>query len=134
MPHLMTENSTKTFLSMVYSRYVDQNGYSFHKLTEYPFPVTYIPDNELFVERSGDTTKYLCTQYFKELEARGWMEKSESSFYLTAKGFTEGYKLKHPLKYFWQVHWKWGVATGIAVLGFVSTLIYRYGTACISGS
>ncbi|PHR64511.1 hypothetical protein [Alcanivorax sp.] len=132
--HLMTEKSIKVFLTMIYARYIDRNGYSFHKLTEYPFPITYEPDNELFIERSGSTKKYLCTQYFKELEARGLMEKSESSFYLTAKGFTEGYKLKHPLKYFCKVHWKWGVATAIAVLGFISTVIYRYGVTCISGS
>lgn len=113
---------------MIYDRYVDKNGYSIDKISEHPFPITYKPDNHLFIENKEDTVKYFCAEYFQEMEAREWMERVDSNFYLTAKGFMEGYKIKHPIRYFWQVHWKWGVATGIAVLGFISTAIYRYGT------
>lgn len=133
MPHLMTDRTINIFLSMIYEKYIERNGYSLHKLSEHSFPFTYTPDNELFIERNGNVQNYLCTEYFKELQSREFMERNGSNFYLSAKGFTEGYRLKHPVKYFWQVHWKWGIATGIAILAFISTAIYRYGAACGNG-
>lgn len=134
MPHLMTDKSIKTFLIEIYENYLEKNGYSIHKLSENSFPLHYISKNELFSEINGAVKTPLSILYFDELKARGWMEKKGMGYYLTANGFTEGYKIKHPLKYFWSVHWRWGVATVIAALGFVSTIIYRYGSICVVGS
>lgn len=131
MPHLMTDESIKVFLKKVFEKYLENCGYSVQRLSEYSFPFYFYFNDDQFIESNGATITPLSIHYFKELVARDLMIKSDHGFCLTFKGYSEAYRIKHPLKYFWKIHWQWGVATGIAILGLISTAIYSYVSSCI---
>ena len=125
--HIMTEKNIKDFLLTVYSEYVDKYGQSYSMLDQHKIPLTYEVKGDRFSEYYDNIRKPLSIFYLKELEVRGWLTKnvegSNVTFSLTSNGLVQGYILDHPFKYFISVHWKWGVASTIAIIGLLSTFI-----------
>jgi len=79
-----------------------------------------------FYEINKKVRTTLLAHYSKELVARGYLEQDELKFKLTPKGYTQGYKYKHPCRYYISEYWNFYLqiltGAGIVIVGVLNYL------------
>lgn len=123
MSHLFTEKNIKLFVKTLFERYIQVHGYSLSNLDGYKISSISQDFPSVFYEVKGNVSKSLISDYALELVSRGLLQRSTECalyFNITAKGYTEGYKVKHPVKYFFLAHWQWFF--GCIIIGLIGAL------------
>jgi hypothetical protein len=113
---IVTEKLINKFLKLVTAEYVSKYGHSLGNIDEYKVFLTKVYHNTEFVISEGKTDYPQTSLMFKELISKGYAKQNNTYYTLTQEGLTEGFKLLNPIKSFLKTHWKWVIATFIAIV------------------
>jgi hypothetical protein len=97
---------TTELLTVIFSEYVNKQGYSLSNLENQHFAVVRDYEIPSLSKVVNKVKSFDTTWYFKELESQGYVNQNGIGYNLTISGYFQGYKRKHYLKYFFREHWK----------------------------
>ena len=124
---MITNKLINKFLVFLYQSHVEEFGESISKLPEGgmlllddEFSVKY---PEAIVDIDEYTKKNLTYNLGKELEARNFAVVDNLSIFLTKDGYNEARRILHPIKYFFNKHWKWLIPIIISTVAAFTTII-----------